>query len=351
MKTITSTLVAVVILISLFQPVNAKTSSLASIPTFSIVSVVADASVTIKTYNFPADQTFTVRMGAYGTLGIGGIIVTTTDSGVGGSFTATYNIPTALKGYAKIAIRLESTTSGYYAYNWFVNASGSASTTATPGSSYSGYPYFYIESVVGDSSVTIKAYNFPADTFTVKMGSYGSLGIGGTVVATTDAGSGGSFVATYNIPSGLKGLYRIAIRLEGKTTPYYAYNWFYNNSYPAPTLTPGPTSTPGPTPTAKPTYVGIPTFNIVSVVKNDSVTIKTNNFLANDSFTVTMGLYGSLGIGGTVVATTDSGSGGTFTVTYSIPASLKNSYRIAIRLQSSASGYYAYNWFYNNNAP
>ena len=82
MKTITSTLVAVVILISLFQPVNAKTSSLASIPTFSIVSVVADTSVTIKTYNFPADQTFTVRMGAYGTLGVGGIIVTTTDSGV-----------------------------------------------------------------------------------------------------------------------------------------------------------------------------------------------------------------------------------------------------------------------------
>jgi len=346
MKTITSIFLATIVLLSLSQPAMATSSSYARIPTFSIVSVVTDTSVTIKTYNFPADDKFTVRMGAYGTLGIGGIVVITTGSGTGGSFVVTYNIPAALKGSAMIAIRLESPSSGYYAYNWFTNAKSSSSSGATSSSSYSGYPYFFIESVVKDTSVTIKAHNFPAkDSFKVRMGMYGTLGIGGQVVTTTDSGTGGSFTATYTIPDKYKGLARIAIRLESPTSGYYAYNWFYNNTAPA------PSSTPGPTPTPAPGYSGIPTFSIVSVDKDSSVTIKTKNFPAGDKFTVRMGKYGTLAIGGEVVATTDSGTGGSFTVTYSIPASLEGSARIAIRLQSPTTGYYAYNWFYNNNAP
>ena len=102
---------------------------------------------------------------------------------------------------------------------------------------------------------------------------------------------------------------------------------------------------------ANPLYTGYPTFSISAVVKDGSVTILGNNFPKNDKFTVTMGAYGTKGIGGTVITTTDSGSGGAITATYNIPASLKGSYRIAIRLQSPTTGYYAYNWFYNNNAP
>ncbi len=57
-----------------------------------------------------------------GTRGINGIQVDTIKSGNGGSFSATFTIPSALKGYKQIAIRLQSTTgSGYYAYNWFYN--------------------------------------------------------------------------------------------------------------------------------------------------------------------------------------------------------------------------------------
>ena len=72
------------------------------------------------TNNFPAGQTFTVRMGAYGTLAVGGIEVATTDSGDGGSFTATYNIPDSLKGSQRIAIRMDS-PQGFFAFNWFWN--------------------------------------------------------------------------------------------------------------------------------------------------------------------------------------------------------------------------------------
>jgi hypothetical protein len=210
---------------------------------------------------------------------------------------------------------------------------------------YSGYPTFSITAVVKNDSVTIKGSNFPAnDKFTVTMGAYGTKGIGGTVVETTDSGAGGSLTKTYKIPASLAGSYRIAIRLQSPTSGYYAYNWFYNNS----TASSG--GSPTPTKPAS-SYKGYPTFSITAVVKNDTVTIKGTNFPANDKFTVTMGAYGTKGIGGTVVGTTDSGSGGTITVTYDIPASLANSSRIAIRLQSPTSGYYAYNWFYNNNAP
>ena len=56
-----------------------------------------------------------------GTLGLGGVIVATTNSGAGGAFTATYTIPDALKGSQRIAIRMDSNM-GYFAYNWFWNA-------------------------------------------------------------------------------------------------------------------------------------------------------------------------------------------------------------------------------------
>jgi len=91
-----------------------------------------------------------------------------------------------------------------------------------------------------------------------------------------------------------------------------------------------------------------PTFEMLSVVRNKRVTIQTNNFPPHRSFVVTMGRYGTKGINGFEVTTTDTGIGGSFTAAYSIPQALRGHDRIAIRLQSSA-GYYSYNWFYNNS--
>ena len=64
-----------------------------------------------------------------------------------------------------------------------------------------------------------------------------------------------------------------------------------------------------------------------------------------------MGKYGTKGLGGINVGSTNSGTGGSLSATYNIPASLAGETQIAIRLQSSTSGYFAYNWFWNNNAP
>jgi LysM repeat protein len=93
------------------------------IPQFTIQSVVQGKRVTIVTQHFPAHQTFEVRMGKYGTLGVKGILVQTVKSGSGGSLTYTFKIPKALRDANRIAIRLESPASGYYSYNWFYNLS------------------------------------------------------------------------------------------------------------------------------------------------------------------------------------------------------------------------------------
>jgi uncharacterized protein YgiM (DUF1202 family) len=92
-----------------------------AIPTISIVEVVRDGTVTIKTQNFPANTKFYVRMGKMGTKGVDGILVDAFNSKKGGSFTATFDIPWKLYGEKQIAIRLES-NNGYYSYNWFDNA-------------------------------------------------------------------------------------------------------------------------------------------------------------------------------------------------------------------------------------
>jgi len=206
------------------------------IPTFSIVSVKTDVTVSIKTNNFPASDTFKVLMGKIGTKGIGGYYVDTISSGSGGSFSATFDIPDELKGLKQISIRLQSTTgSGYYTYNWFYNKAGkSGGSSGSKSKGYSGYPTFYISSVARNKSVTIKTSNLPPhNEFKVLMNKMGTKGINGTQVDTFSTGSGGSQTLKFNISDSMKNQKRIAIRIQSISgIGYFAYNWFYNSSYP-----------------------------------------------------------------------------------------------------------------------
>jgi hypothetical protein len=370
-KAVGRSLIATLLVLVMLMTAVSQSQAVA-IPLTTIVSVVPGVSVTISGVNFPADQTFTVRMGAYGTLGVGGTVVGTKEPGSSTSFTATYNIPAALTSAAKIAIRFDS-PQGFYSYDWFVNQAAattpatattpSAATTPVPG--YTGIPTFTISAVQQGISVSILTKNFPAgQTFTVRMGEFGTLGLGGTVVGTLESGSGGALTGTFTIPAALASRTQIAIRLDSPLG-YYSYNWFMNNANfgtsgatttPAATATAGPTATPGATSTPAPTttpvpstsYTGIPTFMISSVVKDTSVTISAVNFPPSQTFTVRMGAFGTMAVGGTVVTTYDSGAGGNFSATYNIPASLAGSAKIAIRLESGTGYYYSYNWFYNN---
>lgn len=316
-----------------------------TIPTMSISSVVTDQTVTVQTHNFPANQNFVVTMGPMGSKGVNGIVVATTNSGAGGSFSATYNIPAQLKGSGQIAIRLQTShTYPYYAYNWFWNNT-TGGTGGIPG--YTGIPTFSIVSVEAGKTVSIQTSNFPPNqTFTVRMGPMGSKGVNGVVVGTLNSGVGGALKATFNIPAQFQTAYQVAIRAEtAHANPYFAYNWFYNNTTTGGT---GGQPTPPPTTPPPPVYTGTPTFTVCAVVQNQTVTIRTKDFPPNQTFQITMGPFGSQGIGGYQVGTLNSGAGGQLTATYTLPPQMIGAYRIAIRAQTAhANPFFAYNWFYN----
>ena len=233
-------ILSVLILLSVVSaPAMASSTQSSTIPTFSIQAVVRNKSVTIKTYNFPANNSFNALMNYMGTKGINGFLVGTVNSGDGGTFTATFPIPSELKGQRQIAIRLQSNTgAGWFAYNWFFNTTtGTSGGSGTGGggsssSGYSGYPVFFIESVVRNTSVTIQTSNLPPnDTFEVLMGPMGTKGINGTYVTSVGSGSGGTKTYTFPIPSNLKGLKQISIRMQSTTgSGYFAYNWFFNTT-------------------------------------------------------------------------------------------------------------------------
>ena len=92
-----------------------------AIPSFTIVGVQAGTNVTIRTANFPANQTFTALMGPIGSMGVGGVQAGTVNSGAGGVFTATIPIPASMATTPQIALRLQS-PAGYYSYGWFYNS-------------------------------------------------------------------------------------------------------------------------------------------------------------------------------------------------------------------------------------
>ncbi len=325
---------------------STTSSSSLAIPVISISSVITDQSVTIQTFNYPPNQTFVVRMHYMGTLGLGGQQVGTLQSGSGGSLSGTYNIPDYLKGQQQVAIRLDS-AQGYYSYNWFWNntsggtngGSGGQPPVNPPGGGYAGIPTFRITAVVRDQTVTIQTNNFPANQlFDVTMGPMYAQGFG-YKVGEINSGAGGTLQQTFNIPAELQGLSRVSIRAQTRhANPYYAFNWFWNNS----ADTSGGSGSSGGTGGQPTTPVtGIPTIRICTVSRDQTVTFETRNYPANRDFTVTMGSLA------TVAGSFNSGTGGTTRQTVSIPAAVQGLNRITI--QATSLPFYSYNWFWNNN--
>jgi hypothetical protein len=312
-----------------------------TIPTISIQGVTEDVKVTIVTHNFPANKDFKVRMGLIGTKAVDGILVGMVNSKTGGSLKFTLEIPEALHSESQISIRLDSTTGGYYSYNWFYNSDFGNHTGGAAADEASLSPSITILSVKKDTHVTVKGIDFPADEdFEVLMGEYGTEGKDGEVVDTINAGADTSFVEAFDIPESLKSEEKIAIRFESKDSDLVTFSWFTNE-----TGASGGSTDPVPS-----GYSGIPTISILSVNKDQDVTLQTYNFPKDKDFKVLMGKMGTKGVDGILITSFNSGEGGSFTKTFEIPGALKGDYRIAIRLQTADNYFYAYNWFYNNTA-
>lgn len=212
-------------------------------------------------------------------------------------------------------------------------------------------PTLTIDTVESDQNVTITATNFLAtQEVVVTMGRWGSLGVDGPVVGTIMPNSDGSFSGTFDIPEELRGQANIAIRGENEAG-YHAYNWFVNIEQ-APSDEPPTENLPESEPDAPATPsqpVGIPSFEITAVTVGESVSIRTDNFPPNQYFTVTMRQSGTPEDNAIVVDTTQSGSGGSFDVTYTIPEELAPAWRIEMKMTSD-SGLYAFNGFNNLTA-
>lgn len=232
MKTSFVRIIAVVALLASFllNPFAKVVHADGPVPTLTIVSVKAGESVTVRTSNFPANQLFTVRMGKFGTQGVNGIVVDSTNSGAGGSFDVTYKIPAELKGEEKIAIRMES-SGGYFSYNWFDNKAqsggGTPSTPSTPGTS-TGKPSLTILAVEKDKSVKVRAERLPANqTYTIRVGTYANFFKDYVVMGTVNSGSGGTVEFTVNLPDVVKGVELVSVRIDSAQKSF-AYNAFKN---------------------------------------------------------------------------------------------------------------------------
>jgi hypothetical protein len=334
-------LMSVLILLAAFLPIASVSAdaTASGTPTFKVISVVPDSYVTIQTYNFPKSKDFVVLMGSASSLGIRGTHVAGFNTGTLTSDTYRFEIADSVRGLSQIAIRLENKDVDIYISRIFLNIDngygigGPIVATTTP----SSRTYITITSVTVDDRVSLKVYKLPSgETFRALLGEYGTAGVNGTVVDTFDSGSGGTISMSLSIPDSLEGDKRIAVRIESTTSSTAASSWFYNNEF----------GTGGPV-TADP-IAGIPTIAVSSVVEDSTATVTTDNFPANDTFDVYINDFGTLGIGGEKVDTISSGSGGSISFTVTIPDSMKGKSRLAIRTQSSSSGYFSYNWFWNS---
>ena len=91
------------------------------VPTITILAVVEDTSVTFSTSNLPEDEDFEVLMGPIYSRGVDGTPVGSFNSSDGVE-ERNYSIPIDLQGEYRIAVRITTDHDRpYYAYNWFYN--------------------------------------------------------------------------------------------------------------------------------------------------------------------------------------------------------------------------------------
>jgi hypothetical protein len=320
------------------------------VPTTSIKNVEVGESVTVTTYNFPAEKDFVTYMGEFGTRGIGGIEVGTFYSAGGGSFELTFEIPEELADEHLIAIRLQTPDNHYYAYDWFVNQpaavvedeeEGEEETTPDINAGYTGYPLTTIVSSVAKTSVEVKVTNLPKEIdFAVTIGAFGTRGIGGVKVDEFNSGDGGTQTFTFDVPAAYAENHKLAIRLDSGI--WYAYDWWVNNPAAVSSTTPT-TTTPASSCTG---WCKIPSTSFVSL-DGSTVTFMAYDFEPNTQWQVFMGAFGTRGVDGVFVQTLTSDADGTFSIMSEIPVSLIGLDKIAIRYEQVDGPYYAYDWFNN----
>jgi hypothetical protein len=196
--------------------------------------------------------------------------------------------------------------------------------------------------------VTIRTHNLPSNVlFQARIGHYRNGAYNWVNLPDIDTENGGALTFTFDIPDEFADANQLVLRLTQvkKNGRSFTQDQAFINRAGG-----GTGGYPGPIYNPPYYYYGIPTIWIVSVRRNESVTIRTHNFPPGVTFDVLMGWMGTRGVRGIKVGELNSGDGGTLVATFSIPAELYGARQISIRTQNRPTGYFSYNWFWNNNA-
>jgi hypothetical protein len=188
-------------------------------------------------------------MDVAGNQAVDGIVVSELNSGLGGAFEVSFRIPAELRGKQTLAVRFDS-SEGYYAFNWFNNKTqGTSPSTSTgspisiPNTSSSEKPYLDIVAVKKNASITVEAYNLPANTdFRVRVGPFKTFSTDYVVVKTVNSGSTGAIRFNLDLPTVVKDIQLVTVRMDGSGR--YAFNAFTNAD--RGTVAPQPANTPAP---------------------------------------------------------------------------------------------------------
>jgi hypothetical protein len=202
-----------------------------------------------------------------------------------------------------------------------------------------------IMSSVEDQYVIVRLEKFPAnETFYVYMGYNGTLGINGYLVSKIATNDGGTFMAKFLIPDGLKGEDIIAIRFESKDSETFWYNVFHNS-------TGASTGAAGSASTETNMPAGFPTFIFLKVEKGESITVETRNFPEDVRFSVLMKDGASANKTWYEVDGFNSAEGGIQTIDLPIPSALRYKEKIAVKFYSIKDGFVTYNLVLNQDYP
>lgn len=364
-------LIAILFLIALMLPVQASAAPQASLsqsvtipggPTFWFHKVVRDTEVTISVKDFPKGERFQVYIGRTGSSFSDMQKVGTLEYS-SGTYRQTYKIPTRYRGERILGIRLYNQVTGHYGHDIFNNTTGwnsqqslfltpTGSSTSDSAGTSTGVPgtgpEFWIHDVQKDKFVTIKVKWYPKfENFRAYIGTPGEAKSGGVGVGTIIGSGDLSFITAFSIPSKYWGEDQLILRLENTFTGNYAFTQFTNSDDWQVISSFDPNSVPS---FAVSSYRGHPETQILNVVADSEVTLLASNLRPEDTYIVTMNISGTYGIGGTFVGTIESDAQGSATiVTFPIPEWLYGNTVIAIRLESPSSGYYAFDFFYNQD--
>jgi hypothetical protein len=102
-------------------------------PYITFAGIKKNEALTVKAYNFPANQSMKVRVGPFNSFFRDYVVVTYVNTGSTGNFEFTINMPDVAKNVDRVTVRLDG--SGRYAYNAFKNeTTGTVTPTVPPAS-------------------------------------------------------------------------------------------------------------------------------------------------------------------------------------------------------------------------